>query len=362
MLLASAKHPAMLLYLNNEESTKYAPNENYGRELLELHTVGVDGGYDEDDIYSSARILTGLTLRNPKPGPRRAPRGRAASSPSTRRSTTPAAGRSSASRWSSHAASTGLTQAENYITYLAKHRKTAERIANKLAIRFVSDSPPPSLVSRLADVYQANDTAIVPVLRALFTSREFTYSSGMKVRRPYEDLVAGLRALDVRPSTNPDFPADGDPSYFEGMSAVYYQSRDLGHAPLNWGPPNGYPDTAKDWQSANGVLGRWNNHRSHVNGWWPSATDKGFLWPPKPTVPKQAPGVATGWRATCRCAGLSCRSRCRRRTASCVDGLSVRLLQQRMRHGAQDGCADLLRQDVVVRAQGHRRRRPLAVR
>ena len=73
------------------------------------------------------------------------------------------------------------------------------------------------MVSRLADVYQANDTAIVPVLRALFTSREFPYSSGLKVRRPYEDLIAGLRALDVRPSTNPDFPSGGDPSYFEGL-------------------------------------------------------------------------------------------------------------------------------------------------
>ena len=67
MLVASAKHPSMLVYLNQAESTKDAPNENYGREVLELHTVGVDAGYDENDIYNSAKILTGLTLANLQP-------------------------------------------------------------------------------------------------------------------------------------------------------------------------------------------------------------------------------------------------------------------------------------------------------
>ena len=162
MLLASAKHPAMLLYLNNEESTKQHPNENYGRELLELHTVGVDGGYDESDIYDSARILTGLTLKNPKPGTDRPTRMDAARVLLRRHDPRHGGGTILGFSWSNHAASAGLTQAENYITYLAKHRKTAERIAYKLALRFVSDAPPASLVARLADVYQANDTAIVP--------------------------------------------------------------------------------------------------------------------------------------------------------------------------------------------------------
>ncbi|HYN75319.1 MAG TPA: DUF1800 domain-containing protein [Candidatus Limnocylindria bacterium] len=279
MLLASAKHPAMLQYLNQAESNKYAPNENYARELLELHSVGVDGGYEEADIYAAARLLTGLTTWNPNPP-------YSDTNPSwTRQDFTfnasmhdATAGKVLGYSWAGHNAGQGLTSIDAYITYLAKHRKTAERIAYKLGQRFVADEPPASLVSRLADVYQANNTAIVPVLRALFTSREFRYSSGMKVRRPYEDLIAGLRAIDVRPSTKPDFPADGV-SYFRGLEAVYYQSRDLGNAPLNWGPPNGYPDTARDWQSANGMLGRWNNHRSHAEGWWPSRSDNGFTWP-----------------------------------------------------------------------------------
>ena len=132
MLLASAKHPAMLLYLNNEESTKQHPNENYGRELLELHTVGVDGGYDENDIYDSARDPHRPDPEEPQPGYRApTPNGRGGSSSSTRRSTTPRRDDPRASR-SNHAASTGLRPRTTSPT-LARHRKTAERIAYKLA-------------------------------------------------------------------------------------------------------------------------------------------------------------------------------------------------------------------------------------
>ena len=178
MLLASAKHPAMLLYLNNEESTKYAPNENYGRELLELHSVGVDGGYNESDIYASARILTGLTLRNPKPGTTARP------SWTRREFAFDASIHDTGERldprlhWSSHAASSGLTLAEAYITTWPGTARPPSGSPYKLGQRFVADEPPKSLVSRLADTYQANDTAIVPVLRALFTSREFTVLLG----------------------------------------------------------------------------------------------------------------------------------------------------------------------------------------
>ena len=282
MLWASAKHPAMLVYLNQRESTKYAPNENYARELLELHSVGVDGGYDENDIYAAARLLTGLSLWNPtNPTDWR----NAANPPWTRQEFVykpdihdGSAGQVLGYQWSGHASDKGLAVIKAYVTYLAMHRQTAERIAYKLGQRFVADEPPKSLVSRLATVYQANDTAIVPVLRALFTSREFRYSSGLKVRRPYEDVIAGVRALGLKPSKNPDYPTSGA-SYFEGLRAIYYQSRDLGNAPLDWGPPNGYPDTARDWQSANGMLGRWNNHYSHAHGWWPSRSENGFTWP-----------------------------------------------------------------------------------
>ena len=217
MLLASAKHPAMLQYLNQAESNKYAPNENYARELLELHSVGVDGGYEEADIYAAARLLTGLTTWNPNPPysdrqpeldpsglhvrrehPRHEPRARCSASPGRPTTPRPAA---------STLASTPTSR------YLAKHRKTAERIAYKLGQRFVADEPPKPRWSRGSPTSTRRTTPrSCPVLRALFTSREFRYSSGLKVRRPYEDLIAGLRAIDVRPSTNPDFPSGDNAS------------------------------------------------------------------------------------------------------------------------------------------------------
>lgn len=333
MLLASAKHPAMLVYLNQRESNKDAPNENYARELLELHSVGVDGGYAEQDIYAAARLLTGLSLWNPSnPEDWK----NQANPPWTRQEfvfdagihdTT--AGKVLGFDWSAHNKGEGYDLIVRYVNYLARHRKTAERIAYKLGERFVADDPPKSLVSRLADVYQANDTAIVPVLRALFTSREFRYSAGMKVRRPFEDLVAGLRAIGVNPSKRPNFPTDGGGDYFGGFGAVYYQSRDLGHAPMAWGQPNGYPDTGNDWQSANGMLGRWNNHRSYVNGWWPSATNNAFTWPAKPTI--------DGWKPEDLplCRGLI-PAKLPATYGELVDLVSDRLIQQRMRGAHRD--------------------------
>ncbi len=358
MLLASAKHPAMLIYLNQRDSNKYAPNENYARELLELHSVGVDGGYEEQDIYAAARLLTGLTLWNPSnPDDWR----NEANPPWTRlefvfdasiHATT--AGKVLGFDWASHNKGEGYDLIVRYVNYLARHRKTAERIAYKLGERFVSDDPPQSLVSRLADVYQANDTAIVPVLRSLFTSREFHYSSGVKVRRPFEDLIAGLRAIDVKPSKRPNFPKyTNKGGYFDGLAAVYYQSRDLGHAPLNWGQPNGYPDTARDWQSASGMLGRWNNHRSHVNGWWPSATNNAFTWPAKPKV--------KGWAAADLplCRGLI-PAKLPATYGGLVDRVSERLLQQKMKSVHRDAIltffgktasSPLSENDAIVRWQ-----------
>ncbi len=91
--------------------------------------------------------------------------------------------------------------ATSYLDHLARHPSTARRLATKLCLRFVSDTPPPALVERLAQVYLASDTAIVPVLRTLLTSPEFAASTGAKTRRPYEDVVGTLRALQVKPTS-----------------------------------------------------------------------------------------------------------------------------------------------------------------
>ena len=177
----------MLTYLDNRSSTRARPNENYGRELMELHTVGMI--YTEADVAQAARLLTGLTVDRKTgavPLRRRRARHRARS-------------RCSASATPTPPAAGGEVAALALIDYLAMHPATAERIARKLCVRFVADEPPASLVSRLAAVYLRTRSAIAPVLRALFTSPEFAASVGAKVRTPFEDLAATLRVLGTRP-------------------------------------------------------------------------------------------------------------------------------------------------------------------
>jgi uncharacterized protein (DUF1800 family) len=249
MLRASATHPAMMMYLNNAESSRDNPNENYGREILELHSVGVDGGYDEDDMRQSTMVLTGFGISwdtgsfeyhpwDHYVGPVDVMGFHANNG-------TEAGGRD-----------VGLA----YVDYLAHHPSTAERIARKLCVRFVSDDPPASLVDALAETYLDHDTAIVPVLERLFRSRAFASSVGTKVRRPFEDLAATLRILHIRP----------DPAGVDGQEGLYWLIQGLGHLPMGWVPPDGYPDTGDPWRSAGLTLGRWNMHVGLAAGWWPA--------------------------------------------------------------------------------------------
>jgi uncharacterized protein (DUF1800 family) len=249
MLRASATHPAMMMYLNNAESTKDNPNENYGREILELHSVGVDGGYDEEDMRQSTLALTGFGI----------------------------SWETGAFEYHDWAHYTGQVrvmgwQASNgnadkgkdvglaYVDYLARHPSTAERIARKLCYRFVSDDPPRALVESLAETYLDHDTAIVPVLERLFASKTFARSVGEKVRRPFEDVAATLRILGIGP----------DPEGVDGQQGLYWMIEGLGHLPMGWVPPDGYPDTGDPWRSAGLTLGRWNMHVGLAAGWWPA--------------------------------------------------------------------------------------------
>lgn len=248
MLVASARHPAMLTYLNNADSTKKAPNENYARELLELHTVGASAGYSETMVRSAAQLLTGLSIDWD-------------SQRYVYDSRAHATGRVKVLGFS-HANNSayGEKSALAMVRYLAHHPATARRIATKLCLRFVSDDPPPALVRRLASVYRARDTDIRPVLRALFRSREFADSAGAKVRRPFEDLVATIRAVQVHPPMSPD-----------AVRHLMWLSHTVGQPPLGWSRPDGYPDTASAWQSAGSTLARWNSHLAIAQAWWPES-------------------------------------------------------------------------------------------
>jgi uncharacterized protein (DUF1800 family) len=245
MLKAAARHPAMLTYLDNRVSTKAHPNENYARELMELHTVGLV--YTEADVRAAAKLLTGLTVSSAGTYTYAADRHAvgAVDVLGFRHANTTAAG--------------GEAAALAFLDHLARHRATAERIATKLCVRFVADEAPAALVARLADIYQANDTAIVPVLRALFTSPEFAASAGRKMRTPFEDLAATVRALGLAPET----------SGVKALDALYNSLVNAGNAPLRWAPPNGFPDVAAAWASPSAFLMRCNSHLNLAAGWYP---------------------------------------------------------------------------------------------
>jgi uncharacterized protein (DUF1800 family) len=252
MLVASARHPAMLHYLTGVWSTRQSVNENYGRELLELHTVGVGSGYTEDDVRNSAYILTGRTVVVGDQGP----------------GVVNTFLYDPAKHWTgpvrvldfAHDNATpegGLELGDAYIRHLAGLPATAQTIARKLAVRFVADVPPQTLVDRLAQAYLDSGTAIVPVLRVLFRSAEFWAAVGQKVRRPAENVVASVRVLGVRPGADTR----------KGVDGFYQWCTGMGHRPLAWIAPNGYPDVQAAWRSASGYLGAWNVHRHLMTNW-----------------------------------------------------------------------------------------------
>ena len=246
MLKASVRHPAMLTYLDNRSSTKAHPNENYARELMELHTVGMI--YGEDDVLAAARLLTGMTVNRS---------GTYAYSPAKHAI---GAVEILGFRHANATADGGEAAAMAFADHLARHTATARRIATKLCLRFVDDEPPASLVATLAKVYLDNDTAIVPVLRALFTSAEFAAATGRKIRTPFEDLTATIRALGLGPET----------SGVKALDGLYESLVNAGNAPHRWGPPNGFPDVAAAWASPSAFLQRCNLHLNLATGWYPS--------------------------------------------------------------------------------------------
>jgi uncharacterized protein (DUF1800 family) len=252
MLAASARSVAMMRYLDNASSKKKSFNENYGRELLELHSVGLDAKYSETDVRQSAYIMTGRMVdRN------------SAFYYDKSQHYTGAVQVLGFAHPNANAAE-GLAVGDAYLTYLATHPATARRIAFKLSRRFVCDDPPQTLVDRLTQSYLDNGSAIIPVLRTLFSSVEFWMSNGLKTRRPLENVVATARILGVTPGAQ---TADG-------LDGLYYLTNQLGHAPLTWGPPDGFPDVADYWGSAHSTLGTWNSHRALAMG-----QQKGVTYP-----------------------------------------------------------------------------------
>lgn len=248
LLEAAALHPAMLLFLDNWRSVKGAPNENQGRELLELHTVGSDAGYTEDMVKDSAKILSGWTVD--------AFGSWRAHYDETRHTTGPVR---VLGFTAGNGAADGRRVARDYLRYLAHHPATARNVATRLAQRFVSDTPSKALVDHLAAVFLESGTDVAATLRALVASREFRRSARQKVRTPVEDLVATCRVLGVSASRPRHKESFANALTWAHQSMVLYQ----------WPRPDGPPDRNTAWASATRMLASFRMHWNLAGGYWP---------------------------------------------------------------------------------------------
>lgn len=250
LLLANARSVSMLLYLDNYRSSATRPNQNYARELVELHTMGAGNGYDENDVEYLARVFSGWSLAgqlgtdglryeyNPS---------RHFSGPITIDITLP---NGSVSTWSTpgRTGADGENDGVEVINWIARLPNTARFLATKLVRRFVSDDPPPALVDSAAQVYLANDTAIVPVLRHILSSRAFKDSRRSKVRTPFELVTAMMRATGSPIDRNHQGPA---------TDSIDAQVTRLGQEMWAWPTPDGFPDNRNFWITTNTALRRW---------------------------------------------------------------------------------------------------------
>ncbi len=248
LLGATAKSPAMLYYLDNWQSsvlkeyaaTKDRParksggiNENYARELLELHTMGVDGGYTQKDVQEVARCFTGWSIRKPQE------EGLFVYNPGNHDNgektvlgvKIPAGG--------------GFADGERVLDILAKNPKTAKYISTKLARRFLGDNPPAVVIDRAAKTFLTTDGSIKETIRSIITSPQFfspdLYQS--KVKSPFEYVASALRITNAE--------TDGQRPVLDWITR-------MGQPVYGRLTPDGYPDKNSEWLSSNDLLARLN--------------------------------------------------------------------------------------------------------
>ncbi len=224
--------PAGLRYLDNVRSRAGSINENYARELLELHTVGVDGGYDEDDIISVATLFTGWRID------RRldfvfAPR---------QHDTSPV----SMLGWTRPTDGDGMEHGISFLRHLAQLPATAENVCTKLARRFVADDPAPDLVQTMVTTWADTGSDIAAVLRSMIGHPAFA-SAPPKFNRPWDYLVQTIRSTHGRL----DVTAPG--TLRDAIGVI----RDSGALPFRWPTPDGPPDVADAWLDPGALLARW---------------------------------------------------------------------------------------------------------
>jgi len=253
MLGATAKHPAMLVYLDNALSVApgFQPrrggkasglNENYARELMELHTLGVDGGYTQQDVTELARILTGWTMAPERMGRRLAERmggnGDSLFVFDAQRHD------NGTKTWLGHSVPPrGQLEGEQALDVLARHPSTARHISFKLARRFVVDDPAPALVDRLARRFLDSDGDLRAVMQSLLDSPEFRDPRPLKFKTPYQYVLSAVRATGIV-TTN--------------VRPLIGTLAQLGQPLYGCQTPDGWHDTEADWLNPNAITQRVN--------------------------------------------------------------------------------------------------------
>jgi uncharacterized protein (DUF1800 family) len=241
LLVASSRHPAMLFYLDQFNSfgpnspaagrRKVGLNENLGREILELHTLGADAGYTQADVTEFARALTGASIGGPNDPARE---GVYVYRPQVHE---PGARTILGRQY----ADTGEGQARQILHDLAANPKTARRISWKIAAHFVSDSPPPALVERLTRAWTESDGRLDLVARALVEAPEAWVAPAEKFKTPYEYILSSYRSVGAQPDD------------FRKLGPVL---TGLGQKPFSAPSPKGWPDQIGDWAAPDAVIKR----------------------------------------------------------------------------------------------------------
>jgi len=239
ILHADSKSAAMMFYLDNYTNTKDGPNENYARELLELHTLGVDRGYTENDIKEVARCFTGWSIGqndgdffefydSDHDNDMKMVMGQVINN------------------------SDGIRDGEQVLDMLAYSSTTAGFISEKLVRRFCSDIPNERLVQIVAKKYLSTQGDIKEMLRSIFHSNEFLASVDDKFKRPIEFVSSLIRAVDTETSQQ------NMEQKFYPLYVLFKEYEDAGQIPFLWSPPTGYPDVAGYWKNISALLHRIN--------------------------------------------------------------------------------------------------------
>ena len=254
LLQAAALHPAMLRYLDNEQNAAGRVNENLARELMELHTLGVDGGYSQQDVQELARVLTGVGVNLSGTAPRLRPelerlyvrQGLMEFHPQRHdRGPKQLLGRPLSGQ--------GLAEVREALDRLARHPATARHLSRKLAVFWLADEPPQDLVDRMVRRWQATDGDIAQVLAVLLGAPEFAQAPPGKFKDPMRYVLSALRL------------AQGD-AVAVNMAPVMTWLQRLGEPLYGRATPDGYPMVASAWDSAGQMQARFEVARALAVG------------------------------------------------------------------------------------------------